>query len=120
MRFIFSSKFYEVENKSPHHKAESVYFYCQDDKHKDYLFTSSALKEANDRALRHPEDIPEFQTLNIPWLVREKERLRTENLDLYDELVQTDKYIRYYQILSVILLAGLAGFILYFYLFESA
>jgi hypothetical protein len=112
MRFIFTSKFYEVENKSPHHKAESRYFYCRDDQDKDYLFTSSALREANDRAFRHSEDIPDFKILNIPWLVKEKERLRTENLDIYDELLKTDKILYYHQLLNIFLLSVLAGGVL--------
>lgn len=109
MRFILTSKFYEVENKSPHHKAESTYFYCKDSSNKDYLFTSSALREANDRATRHSEDIPNLDVYNIALILKEKERLQSENLEFYEEIIKLDKVILYYRIICAALICGLGA-----------
>ena len=49
--------FRQVENKGRYKTAQGYYWHIRD-KEIDYLFTDSALKEAEKRADKNPEDIP--------------------------------------------------------------
>ena len=50
--------FRQVKNKDRYKTAQNFYWHIRD-KDVDYLFTHSALTEAEKRALKNPEDIPE-------------------------------------------------------------
>ena len=52
--------FRKVENKGRYKTAQGYYWHIRD-KEIDYLFTDSALKEAEKRADKNPEDIPEIE-----------------------------------------------------------
>ena len=49
--------FRKVENKGRYKTAQGYYWYIKSE-NKDYLFTESALEEAEKRAQKNPEDIP--------------------------------------------------------------
>lgn len=49
--------FKQVKNKSRYKTAQDYYWYIRS-RNKDYLFTDSALEEAEERANKNPEDIP--------------------------------------------------------------
>tara|TARA_B100002019_G_C21104743_1_gene515345 strand:+ start:488 stop:760 length:273 start_codon:yes stop_codon:yes gene_type:complete len=50
--------FRQVENKGRYKTAQPFYWHIKDQNDVDYLFTDSALKEAEKRAEKNPEDIP--------------------------------------------------------------
>ena len=50
--------FRQVENKGRYKTAQPFYWHIKDQDDVDYLFTDSALKEAEKRAEKNPEDIP--------------------------------------------------------------
>ena len=52
--------FRKVENKGRYKTAQGYYWHIRD-KEIDYLFTDSALQEAEKRAEKNPEDIPEIE-----------------------------------------------------------
>lgn len=52
--------FRKVENKGRYKTAQGYYWHIRDGD-MDYLFTESALKEAQNRAVKNPEDIPEVE-----------------------------------------------------------
>ena len=53
--------FRKVENKGRYKTAQPFYWYTRDQDGIDYLFTESALLEAEKRAEKNPEDIPEIE-----------------------------------------------------------
>jgi len=59
--------FRKVENKGRYKTAQGYYWHIRD-REIDYLFTDSALQEAEKRAGKNPEDIPEIEepaTFNV-------------------------------------------------------
>ena len=50
--------FRQVENKERYKTAQPFYWHIKDQDDVDYLFTDSAMKEAEKRAEKNPEDIP--------------------------------------------------------------
>jgi hypothetical protein len=52
--------FRQVENKGRYKTAQGYYWHIRD-REVDYLFTDSALQEAEKRAGKNPEDIPEIE-----------------------------------------------------------
>ena len=50
--------FRKVENKGRYKTAQPFYWYTRDQDGIDYLFTETALLEAEKRASKNPEDIP--------------------------------------------------------------
>lgn len=115
MGLIFLSKFLKVPNKNKHINAEEFYYYIKSTSGDDYLFTSSALSEANNRAMRNKEDIPAGELSRNPAKIIEAlEASSKENSELYLELnaVNQENYnlfkrVRTYKIVSLMLSAAL-------------
>lgn len=57
--------FREVKNKGRYKTAQGYYWHIRD-KEVDYLFTDSALQEAEKRADKNPEDIPNIPEIEEP------------------------------------------------------
>jgi len=53
--------FRKVENKGRYKTSNPFYWYTRDQDGIDYLFTESALLEAEKRAEKNPEDIPKIE-----------------------------------------------------------
>ena len=57
--------FREVKNKGRYKTAQGYYWHIRD-KEVDYLFTDSSLQEAEKRADKNPEDIPNIPEIEEP------------------------------------------------------
>ncbi len=57
----------KIKNKNRYKTAQPYYWYLRD-RGVDYLFTQSALTEAEKRALKNPEDVPGYQKPNDKFM----------------------------------------------------
>ena len=105
MTRLFQNRFYKVENKNKHHNAVEWYFFCRTVNGKDYFFTKATLDEANIRAEKNQEDIPNnIISINPEEVYNEKEYLagKVEKLEYeLDIEKRTAKIWRYLAIISV-------------------
>ena len=58
--------FRKVENKGRYKTSNPFYWHTKDQDDIDYLFTESALLEAEKRASKNPEDIPNIPEIEEP------------------------------------------------------
>ena len=98
---LFQNRFYRFENKN----MTECYFFCRTVHGKDYFFTKATLDEANSRAEKNKEDLPNnIISINPEETYNEKEYLagKVEKLEYQLDIEKrTAKIWKYLTIISV-------------------
>lgn len=117
MTTLFQYRFYRVENKNKHHNAEDFYYFCTDVDGNNYLFTTSALLEARERAKKNLEDIPkDLAILNPEQVLMDKDHLEEINTECEKQIEATEKSksTSRYMVVFCCIMSCIAGFLMSF------
>jgi len=111
---LFQNRFYRVENKNKN--MAECYFFCRTVHGKDYFFTKATLDEANSRAEKNKEDLPDnIISINPEETYNEKEYLagKVEKLEYELDIETRTARIWKYLVITSIPLFYTAGYVIH-------